>query len=216
MPLKPEKTSFFTQDNIKITANYWPATSKKAVILIHQFNNSKESYNSLAELLNENNYAVLAIDLRGHGESKAQGTLASPVYLQPKDFTDMNLDLKAAKEFLQEKGFNEFYLVGASIGANLAIIYPTQNTGFKAAIALSPGEDYKSLTPLPYAKKVSVSTMIVASTDDKYSFDSAKKIHSLMKCKKKLVELKNAGHGTFMLENESNLSKQILEWLNQN
>ncbi|MEK7539848.1 MAG: alpha/beta fold hydrolase, partial [Patescibacteria group bacterium] len=171
-----QKVSFITSDGATIHANYLKAQSSRAAILVHQFNSSKESYNGLGKLLNENGYGVLAIDLRGHGESRGQGSLANPTYLSGKDFQNMRLDLSAAQKFLSEKSYKDFFIVGASIGANLAIIYPFESSGFKAAVALSPGEDFKSLLPLQACQKTRVPTMIVASREDAYSFESAKKI----------------------------------------
>lgn len=210
-----QKVTFTTKDSVTIHANYWKANSNSAAILVHQFNNSKESYTSLAELLNKNGYGVLAIDLRGHGDSHAQGSLANPTYLSPKDFQNMRLDLQASQKFLSQNGFINFFLIGASIGANLAIIYPFESNGFKAAVALSPGEDYKSLLPLEAAQKTRIPTMIVASKEDSYSFESAKTIHESMQAEKKLLELENAGHGTSMLEKNQNLANQILDWFKE-
>ncbi|MDO8633741.1 MAG: alpha/beta fold hydrolase [archaeon] len=215
MASEMQKVTFVAKDNVTIYANYWKAESSRAVILVHQFNSSKEAYTGLAKLLNEDDYGVLALDLRGHGESRAQGSLANPAYLSDKDFQDMHLDLSGAQKFLSEKAYTGFFIVGSSIGANLAVTYPFENSGFKAAVALSPGEDFKGLKPLSAARETNVPTMIVASKDDAYSFESAEKIHAAMTGEKKLVELENAGHGTFMLQNNPNLSSQILEWFKE-
>ncbi len=207
-----QKVFFQTSDGVKSAANFWPAASSKAVILVHQFNNSKDSCSRLAGLLNQNGFGVLAIDLRGHGESKATGSLSSPASLTPSDFQDMNLDLLAAQNFLKQKNFNEFYLVGASIGANLAIIFPSQNPGFKAVVALSPGEDFKSLQPLSSAKKTTVPTLIVASAEDSYSFETSQELDSVFSAEHELLALQNSGHGTFMLTAKPELNQKILDF----
>ncbi|MBI4044485.1 MAG: alpha/beta fold hydrolase [Candidatus Diapherotrites archaeon] len=212
MSSEMQKVTFLTKDSVTIHANYWKAESSRAAILVHQFNSSKEAYAGLAKLLNEDGYGVLALDLRGHGESRSKGSLANPAYLSDKDFQNMHLDLAAAQKFLSEKGYTDFFIAGSSIGANLAIIYPFEGSGFKAAVALSPGEDFKSLLPLEAAQKTGVPTMIVASKEDAYSFESAEKIHAAMTGEKKLVKLENAGHGTSMLQNNPSLVQQILEW----
>jgi alpha-beta hydrolase superfamily lysophospholipase len=215
LPKNSQKVSFSTQDNVKIVATFFPSDSNKAVICIHQFNSSRESYNELASLLQQNGFAVLTIDLRGHGESRARGSLSSPTALQEFDFQNMEWDVLAAQQFLQEKGFEKIFLVGASIGANLSIIVPARNSGFRAAIALSPGEDFKGLQPLTAAKQSAIPTMFVASQEDAYSFQSMQILFGAMHVPRKKVELDNAGHGTYMLSNPS-LSKTILDWLEKN
>lgn len=213
LPKNSQKVSFSAADGTKIVANFFPADSKKAVICVHQFNSSKESYNALAQFLNKNGFAVLSIDLRGHGESKGTGSLSSPFSLQDSDFQNMEWDILAGQQFLRQKGFTDFYLVGASIGANLAIMVPTENPGFKAAVALSPGEEYKSLAPMNAARKTKVPALLVASKEDAYSFQSVQKLYPSFDVPAKKIELNNAGHGTNMLEKDSSLQQSVLNWL---
>lgn len=211
-PVAPQKVFFKAADGIRIAAHFWVASSPKAVLLVHQFNNSKESYSEFAEFLNRNSFGVLALDLRGHGESRASGSLSNPLLLQPSDFQNMKLDLLAALDFLKQNRFTDFYFVGASIGANLAIIFPAQNPGFRAAVALSPGLDFKSLLPQKSAQKTTVSTLLVASSEDAYSFETVHELDQTFSCEHQKVELSNAGHGTFMLVKNPGLSETILDW----
>lgn len=207
-----QKVSFQTSDGVTIFANYLESDSGKAVILAHQFANSKESFSILADLLNESGFSTLAIDLRGHGESLGKGSLSSSERLTPNDFQNMNLDLESAIVYLKKKNHAEFYLVGASIGANLAIIFPCEHNGFNAAVALSPGIDYKSLQPLLFAKKTTVPTLLVASSDDTYSFESAQKLDSVFNAPHEFYRLQNVGHGTYMLNLWPALNQKITDW----
>lgn len=213
LPKNSQKVSFTTSDGVKIVGIFFPAESKKAVIAVHQFNSSKNAYNELAQLLNKNGFGVLSIDLRGHGESKGNGSLASPFSLQDSDFQNMEWDILASQQFLQQKGFTDFFLVGASIGANLAIMVPAENPEFKAGVALSPGEEYKSLSPMNAARKTTVPTLLVASKEDAYSFQSMQKLYPSFNVPAQKIELNNAGHGTSMLSTDSALQQSILEWL---
>ncbi|MFH0954644.1 MAG: alpha/beta fold hydrolase [Candidatus Micrarchaeota archaeon] len=207
-----QKVSFQTKDGVVIVADFLTSDSSKAVILVHQLGSSKEAFSVLADLFNENGFAVLSLDLRGHGESAGKKSLSSPERLTPADFQDMNWDLSGARNFLTKKGFSEFYIVGASIGANLAIIFPSENEGFKAAVALSPGEDYKSLQPLSFAEKTAVPTLLVASSDDSYSFESCQKLDAVFAAEHEFYRLQNVGHGTYMLNLWPKLSQKIVDW----
>lgn len=81
-----------TSDGVKLAAWYTPPANGAAVILIHGAGNSRESVRRYAEMLADHGYGVLALDLRGHGESEGttnrlgwQGTRdvgAAVAYLQ--------------------------------------------------------------------------------------------------------------------------------------
>lgn len=211
-----ESVSFMTSDDVSIAANFFSANSDKAVILVHQFNRDKSSWGQLPSLLQQSGFGVLAIDLRGHGESAASGSLASPASLKLSDFQDMEKDLDASVGFLKQKGFSDFFLIGSSIGANWAIMFPASHSGFRASVALSPGLDFKSLAPLSAAKKTRVPLLLIASSDDSYSFDSSQQLFRSVSAPKDFWALKNLGHGVTMLESDPALNQKIVDWLKTN
>src|SRR3989339_138768 len=61
-----------TQDNLSLSVQYYfPKTEEKlpVVILLHMLDKDKSSWNQFIRPLLNNNYAVYAVDLRGHGRS---------------------------------------------------------------------------------------------------------------------------------------------------
>lgn len=62
-----------TSDGVTIAGSYWPGAGAEspAVLLLHGINNDRRLFARHAEWLNGLGYAVLAIDLRGHGGSAA-------------------------------------------------------------------------------------------------------------------------------------------------
>ncbi len=58
-----------TEDGVALAAWYAPPTNGTAIILIHGAGGSREAVRGYAEMLTRHGYGVLAIDLRGHGES---------------------------------------------------------------------------------------------------------------------------------------------------
>ena len=124
-----EKISY-TAENVTIVGNYWKGTNGKAAILLHMMPATKESFTPFAEKLHEKGWSVLAIDLRGHGEStkKIHGELSTPMNYQ--EFSDEEHqssmhDVEGARDWLEAQGIATENIVigGASIGANLAINY---------------------------------------------------------------------------------------------
>jgi len=119
------------------------------------------------------------------------------------------------KFLIDEKGPSSIFLVGASIGANLAIQYMANHTRIIAGAILSPGLDYRGVKPELFIKNLDEDQAIylAASEDDKYSADSAKELYNLAKTAKKLKLLRNAGHGTDMFNANPDLMDEIIDWL---
>ena len=77
-----EHATLEAEDGVELQAWYRPADNGKAIILLHGAGCSRESVRGYAEMLARHGYGVLAVDLRGHGESQGktnrlgwQGTL---------------------------------------------------------------------------------------------------------------------------------------------
>jgi dienelactone hydrolase len=182
---------------------------------------TKEDWKDFAERLAKEGFAVLAIDLRGHGEStKRNGkTIRVKEFKRGKDFLDIKKDVKAAKEFLKRKKLDtkDLILIGASIGANIALNYAIEDKDVKKLVLLSPGRDYSGVKTLKAMKEYDGKLFICASKDDPYSFSSVKELYRIATCKKKMVLYKNAGHGTRMFGKEKQkpgeLGELLLEWL---
>ena len=208
---EPEKVDFKTEDNVTIAANLWRG-EKEAVLLIHMLNSKKESYNVFAEKLNKAGFTVLALDMRGHGESLEQNGLKKNwEQFNEQDFKNMILDQKAADEFLIKEGFQLRTIMGASIGANNALNYASINSGIQNVILLSQGLDYRGVTTEEAAKIVRARTIIVASEEDAYAYGSSKALNEIL-ANSEFKALRGAGHGTVMFSGTT-LETDLVYWL---
>jgi dipeptidyl aminopeptidase/acylaminoacyl peptidase len=70
-PARPVR--LITDDHVPIAGSYWPGAARDApaVLLLHGINNDRRIFDRQIAWLNGLGYAVLAIDMRGHGESGA-------------------------------------------------------------------------------------------------------------------------------------------------
>jgi pimeloyl-ACP methyl ester carboxylesterase len=89
-----EEVTLTAGDGVELAAWYRSPENGAVIILIHGADNSRENVRPYAEMLASNGYGVLALDLRGHGESEGsmnrvgwQGTL----------------DVAAAVNFLEDR-----------------------------------------------------------------------------------------------------------------
>lgn len=78
MPAAAQKSlSFATPDGGRVSANLY-GESERAVLLVHGGRFTKESWAAQAPILVAAGFEVLAIDLRGHGQSHGPGD-ADPI-----------------------------------------------------------------------------------------------------------------------------------------
>jgi pimeloyl-ACP methyl ester carboxylesterase len=211
--------SFLTSDGVTIVGNLWQtkstASQKPAVLLLHMMPAKKESWDAFARQLHELDHTVLAIDLRGHGES-TKGAAGSLNYhnFDDADHKGYLLDAEAALEFLKSHTeAKSFIIIGASIGANTAINIGTEKRGVRGVVALSPGLNYRGI-----ATEDSVRTwpkdrelLLLASKEDQYAAASVAALALIPNVSACLLD--NAGHGTDMLENASVCKTQLMDWI---
>ncbi len=211
---KIREVTFVTEDKVAIAATYYEAVSEKGVILIHMLGNNRQSWKEVAEILQKNEYQVLTIDLRGHGQSlQKNNQRISYVNFHEQDFLDMVKDIQAAKNFLEKQGISEITIIGASIGANLALITAAHDPDITRIVALSPGLNYKGIKPQEDSKKISVPVMLVAAEDDAYSAMSVRTLDMVIRAQKEVKIFPKADHGTRMIQQQPSLKGDILKFL---
>jgi alpha-beta hydrolase superfamily lysophospholipase len=177
---------------------------------------TKESWDSIAGKLLQRGYASLAFDQRGHGESTMGGTLDYKTFT-PEQQQQKRLDLEAALVWTREQGFDEAHtiLIGASIGANLAIRALAEHASLPFAIALSPGLDYRGvktddvITSIRSNQKV---VLVASGDDDRPSWDSVHELHRLNPSTI-LIERHGLGHGTNMTDADPSFVDELFSHL---
>ena len=210
-----QKVSFETSDGVRIIGNYWQG-SGKAVLLLHMMPATKESWNKFAKALNNENITVLAVDLRGHGESTKQGgtTLNFMEFDDSEHKASIN-DVEAAVGYLKQKNASKIYIVGASIGANLALQYQSEHEEIEKTVLLSAGINYRGVLTESAALKLTdrQRVFLAAGTMDGTAADAVKKLASLTRGQKE-VEIYNASaHGTDLFDVDSGLINTLVDWL---
>ena len=216
-----EKAEMQTDDGVAIYGTYVyidDAGHHPAVVLCHQMNKDRGSYAAFQNLLAENGICSLAIDFRGFGESTDDG-LAYKNF-KNQDYIDMVNDIKAAVKYMTEEPLNEridsekIGLVGASIGANLAIMASAELDGLKCAVALSPGRNYHDLKPIDYAPDVEVPVLIAYTQGDMQSADVISDlIDSFGENTPGVSVLDGDKHGTDMLP--GGFDRELLDWIKE-
>lgn len=207
-----------TLDGQEIAATFYEAAEPKgAAVFTHMMPATKNSWADLAALFASRGYAGLAIDLRGHGES--EGGPDGYKKFSDEDHQKSILDVDAAVKFLLGKGFaaNQIILIGASIGANLALKYMGDHHDFKTAVLLSAGRDYRGVATEPSARSLpdGARVLLVSSRDDGDNAEENEALVGAMSAGvlKQLKIYDRAGHGTTMLDRAPELAKLIVDFV---
>jgi len=192
---------------------YTPGGSEPlpGVILLHMLGSDRQVWdeNGLANSLVESGYAVLALDMRGHGQTG--GTVDWP--LVPADLRHVWKHFTS----LDTVDPQRTAVVGASIGANLALTTGADQPSIRTVVLLSPGLDYRGVaTENPLQQYGQRPILIVASEEDTYAADSARTLADLAQGESQLEIYNGAGHGTNMFGPQPDLSPLILDWLATN
>ena len=212
-----EKVILQTSDNKRIVADHYKAKKgSPSILLIHMMPSDRKSYTKFAEKLFEKGIGVLAIDLRGHGESE-QGPEGYKSFSDEQHQSSI-LDVKAGLNFQKDEGHSPMFICGASIGANLALQALTEEN-VKKIILLSPGINYKGIKTLELASKIpdEKAVFILACKADLRSLGSADeqalKIYEALNCNKKIRIFDVGGHGTNILEANPKIMDELISWI---
>jgi pimeloyl-ACP methyl ester carboxylesterase len=243
--VQQEKVVFPTEDGVSIAGTYYfplirenagsvqneTSSVLPAAILLHMLGKDRNSWGGFPETLAQKGFAVLAIDLRGHGESVVQnGKPISYQSFSSEDFNKMPLDVKAAKRLLSESGSsnstikngptvdpNRIAIVGASIGANVAVNYAASDSTVSGVVLLSPGLDYRGVRTSEAVKLVKSPILIIAAKGDSIAGDGPQRLCAEIRCDENFqVYQGSTEHGTELLADNALTppsSQVIITWL---
>jgi len=196
-------------DGVKLVGSFFASEkpNSPALLLLHQWQSDRHSYDDFATRMQAKGFAVLSIDGRGFGEStkKADGS-AVTAGRNDADVKGMLGDVGAAFEFLSKQKNvdpSRVGIVGASYGSSLALIYAADNPKVAAVALLSPGLNYfGGMATEPAIEKYGDRPLyIIAARDDKESADAADKLLAAGNNAKYGAKVhEKGGHGTALFK----------------
>ncbi|MFH1073625.1 MAG: alpha/beta fold hydrolase [Candidatus Firestonebacteria bacterium] len=233
-----EKITFTTKDNV-LVYGWWVGNkaNEKCIILCHGLGADKSDMLNYIPLLYKNGYSLLAIDFRGHGESKEKYT--SLGYNEVKD-------LLAAVEFSKAKGAKHIGVIGRSMGAAVSIRTAEVCPEIKAVVSdssfarltdmirsysgkfyhipyfpivplaayaaeLRSGFKYGAVNPVESVTKMKTPLLLFHGLEDgNIPPENSEKIFAAASGPKKLILVKGADHIESFSADQINYSKEIL------
>lgn len=203
--------TFPTKDGWTISGLYRPAKKRAGTVLVlaHGVGSAKVEWAGFTQRLAAKGVGTLAIDLRGHADSKKGPKDAGDyaTFDASGEWPRAVADLDAAVEWLKALGVPEerIALGGASIGANLASAEAAARPKTPFLLLLSAGAQYRGV-PL---RKPQTKTLAGASPPDEYADRTLKPLGAVPG-----VETFEApaGHGVQMFADPATLDK-VVDWV---
>jgi alpha-beta hydrolase superfamily lysophospholipase len=207
-----------TPDGASIAAFYSAPTAelKAGLLLVPMLGRTHTDYEPLLGDAAAAGYATLALDVRGQGASKAPGGKTYDTFTT-EQWLAAKADIGAGVKALGDKiGDAPVIIVGASIGANLALVYAADHGDQIRALALlSPGLDYHGVTIEKAAQAIRDKPLFVAWSDDDSPSQIAGRKLQVWRAAKGMTFFQYPGkaHGTALFEARPELRGNLLTWL---
>ncbi|MBK9746778.1 MAG: alpha/beta fold hydrolase [Chloroflexi bacterium] len=178
------------------------------VLLMHQYGSNRRSWSLLVPELLAEGYAVYAVDLRGFGDSA-----------RPQDFAAAQSDTQVWIDWIlqqPETADDAIYLIGASVGSNLALVGCAAHPACVTAVALSPGLDFYEVMTEPALHELRTrSALLIATQRDRESAEAVKTLTTVSEGEIGVQFFSGSAHGTSMLTTVrgGRVQALIVDWL---
>lgn len=178
------------------------ATGEPSVLLVHGLDEQHGRYHELAGRLAEDGWHVLAMDLRGHGDSTqmANGRERTAASFTNADLYRALADLNASQRYLGEA---PTFVVGASVGANMALVHAASNPGVAGIVLLSPSMGQGALSAEEPNGAYEGAIYYMASREDRRASGAVERLSGNHSGPHEVQLWTGKGHGTQMLDEES-------------
>lgn len=195
----------------------------KTVVLLHSHGSDSTWWLNLPDSLLSKGYAVLTMDLRGHGDSVynpkllkvSWKSLTNNAYKKyPDDVVSIINYVKT--EYPRMHFFDEWAIVGSDIGGSAGVIAADRLDGAKpdTIVLLSPIVQTRGLyIPVSIAQLSGVDFLSISSTEDTTSLEAEKYLKKFAQNEFLTHTSVSKNSGMIMLKNDPEIIPFITEWI---
>ena len=213
--------------NIKGTLTYPKIKNKKdyrTVVLLHSHGTDSGWWGNIPNDLLENGYAVLTIDLRGHGASvynpklikTSWKSLTNNAYKKyPNDVVQVIKHIE--EEFPRMNFFESWAIIGSDIGGSAGVIAADKlDSKPRTIVLLSPVVQTRGLyIPVSIAQLSNVDFLSISSVDDPASLEAEKYLKKFAQNEFSIYTSPAKSSGMVILKNDPEIPSIIMEWIKQ-
>ena len=221
--------SVVTKDgfNLKATLSYPKIKGQrefKTVVLLHSLGTDSTWWGSLPSKLTENGYAIITIDLRGHGASVYNSKLMKVSWksLTNNAYKKYPEDVESVINYIKEEYpklqfFNDWAIVGSDIGGSAGVIAADKLSPKPSTIVLlSPVVQTRGLyIPVCIAQLGGVDFLTVSSAGDASAIEAEKYLKKFAQNQFITYTSPSKYSGMVLLKNDQEVIPFITEWLKE-
>jgi len=193
------------------------------VVLLHSLGYSSDWWETLpADLLN-NGYAVLKIDLRGHGKSIYSNNLSKVSWknMTNRAYAKYPEDVLSVIDYVKNENkrvfFDNWAMVGSDIGAATSVLVANQiSYKPKTIVMLSPIVNAKSLfIPVKLAELNNIDILSIVGVTDINGMEASEYLKKFAQSTYAEYISESKSTGMLLLKHDKSLSKVITSWIVQ-
>ena len=192
-----------------------------AVLLLHSIGYSSDDWGgNIIQKLTSIGYAVIAMDLRGHGQSVYDTTIHKKSWdcftnkAYQKFPSDVVAIINQVKQQEKNIDINNMAIVGADIGANTAVLATKDlKAKPKTLVLISPTQNFKGLY-IPIAMtELNMPILTMSSKNDRFCLQEQKELAKFSQGGFYAQNYPNGGMGMLMLKVNPSMSMDITKWI---
>ena len=215
-PATGKSVDLKASDGTKLAVSYYPAAKPgPGILLLHQCNRDRSSWNALAEQLATQGFHVLTLDYRGYGQSGGTPYTELTFPQQQEAGRKWPGDVDVAYAYLRSQPGVRGDVIGAggaSCGVNQSIQLARRHPSeVKSLVLLSGNTDADGRKFLKGASALPL--LLAASDDDGGAVEMMAWIDATSgNPANQFIQYKTGGHGTEMFKPHPDLPSDIVGW----
>lgn len=199
---------------------------KKTIVLLHGTGQRKEDWRRLAAPLARAGFGYLAVDLRGHGESRVTPSGETITWKKLRasrgvnDYAEMARDVEAAAGWLAGQGVPEETIgfVGAEVGGSLAMKHAAVRAKVPLVVMLSPRLAWQDIPIINAVRAYKNRPMLLVHSEaDKQSSKETPLIYQFAKMaageRNATLLVVPQERGTRLFRAQRDLAGRVIAWL---
>lgn len=199
-------------DGVTLTGDYYLPNGGDApvVLLIHELYTTRASWRWMIEPLLSNGFRVLTIDLRGYGSLRRTGL----------NWRQTGADVQSWLSWLYAQPgtrLNGVFILGSSMGANLALNGCAAAEHCAGVVAMSPGLNYFGVTTWDALRSGRQTLLVYADHDSipRRDMPRMRELVAEVGAESAVTELVYEGraHGMILLDTEDDIIAQMIGWM---
>ncbi|MGN1125501.1 MAG: alpha/beta hydrolase [Candidatus Gastranaerophilaceae bacterium] len=228
---KPKKTYTEREYTVKTSDGHllhaylsYPKTKLKGyptIVMLHSLGYNSRYWIPLQVKFNNLGYAVIRVDLRGHGKSVYDKNFHQRSWRSFKNETFMKYpqDIVETINFIKAEtkkvNFYNWAIIGSDIGANTAILVAkSMPVKPKALVLMGPSMTFKGLyVPVAMTEIGNAPILAIASKTDTYSMQEQTKLSKFAQGTFEICNTKTGSSGMLLLSQQPAIQNSIINWL---